>query len=289
MSGWRFVLSARWFGYFLLVAVFGFACYLLGNWQFARLQEARDTINTIRENYGQSPVPLASLVTDLKHFDSSLEWRPVELTGSYLSTDQLLVRTRPLNDDVGFEVLVPLRLKNGQVFIIDRGWIPSGQTSDLPDFVPAPPIGEVTVVARLKPSEPQIPGRSAPKGQLASIELPKVAELISAPTFTAAYGQLVSETPPVSPMPQALPEPEQSEGAHLSYAIQWIAFAVLAIIGLVWAIRQEHRIRNSEDPRIIAMEKRRQARKASRGPTDSEIEDSLIEQAQDHASSINSA
>ena len=32
------------------------------------------------------------------------------------------------------------------------------------------------------------------------------------------------------------------EGPHLSYAIQWIVFAVLAFFGLVWAYRREKRI-----------------------------------------------
>lgn len=290
MKGWKFVFSARWAGYFALVVVFGFACYLLGNWQFARLAETREAIARVDANYDAAPVPLNQLLPGMEAFDSKDEWRSVEVSGHYLSDQQVLVRTRPLNGDVGFEVLVPLQLENGSVLAVDRGWVASGESSDSPDFVPAPPSGQVTVVARLKPGEPEIPGRSAPKGQLATIQLDKFASLIGLPTYTGAYGLMASETPAAAQDLAALPRPEDDEGPHLSYALQWIAFAILAVIGLVWAIRQEHRVRNSDDPRVRELEARRKARKLAKGPSDAEIEDAQIERAAAavQASSINS-
>ena len=38
---------------------------------------------------------------------------------------------------------------------------------------------------------------------------------------------------------KALPKPQLDEGNHLSYALQWILFAIMAAAALVWAIRKE--------------------------------------------------
>ena len=43
------------------------------------------------------------------------------LTGRYLLDEQVLVRNRPLNGQPGFEVLNPLLLDDGTVFVVDRG------------------------------------------------------------------------------------------------------------------------------------------------------------------------
>jgi cytochrome oxidase assembly protein ShyY1 len=254
----------RWGGYLALVIVFAIACGFLSWWQWSRRAEAVAEIDRIEANYDAAPVPLESLVLERDAADEGAEWHPVELHGEYLVDDQLLVRNRPRDSDAGFEVLVPLRLADGSVFVVDRGWVPSGTTPEAPDSVPAAPEGEVTVVVRLKPGEPEIPGRGAPEGQLATIRLPDVAELLDAPTYTGMYGLLVSEDPVAAERPLAAVRPVEDEGPHLSYALQWIAFAILAFVGLVWAVRRERKIAAGE---IIVVRKER----------DAEIEDELLD------------
>ena len=254
----------RWGGYLALVIVFAVACGLLSWWQWSRRAEAVAEIDKIEANYDAPPALLDTLVPELADADDSVEWRPVELTGEYLVDEQVLVRNRPRNSDAGFEVLVPLRLADGTVFVVDRGWVPAGENLEAPDAVPSAPEGEVTVVVRLKPGEPEIPGRSAPEGQLATIKLQDVADLVGEPTYTGMYGLLVSEDPVPAESPLAAVRPVDDEGPHLSYALQWIAFGILAFIGLVWAVRRE---------RVIAaggvIPKRRER--------DAEVEDALLD------------
>ncbi len=256
----------RWGGYLALVIVFAIACGFLSWWQWSRRAEAVAEIGRIEANYDADPVPLASLVPDLAAADESVEWHPVVLTGEYLVDEQLLVRNRPRESDAGFEVLVPLRLADGSVFVVDRGWVPAGSTPEAPDAVPAAPEGEVTVVVRLKPGEPEIPGRGAPDGQLATVRLPDVARLVGAPTYTGMYGLLVSEDPVAADRPLAAIRPVEDEGPHLSYALQWIAFGILAFVGLAWAVRRERRIAAGE---VILARKER----------DAEVEDALLDSA----------
>ncbi|MEO5920896.1 MAG: SURF1 family cytochrome oxidase biogenesis protein, partial [Pseudolysinimonas sp.] len=232
----------RWGGYLALVVVFAIACGLLSWWQWARRAEAVAEIDRVAVNYDADPRPVGDVLGTVDAWAEADEWLPVEMTGRYLADEQLLVRNRPYNGASGFEVLVPFELEDGRVFVVDRGWVPVGSSVEAPDEVPAPPGGDVTVVARLKPGEPTLPGRSAPEGQLATIHLQSVAELVGSGTYVGAYGLLATEDPAPASRPEPAIKPEADEGPHLSYALQWIAFGVLAFVALVWAFRRERRI-----------------------------------------------
>ncbi len=259
------------------VVLFAVACVLLSQWQLARRAEVVNANHKVEANYDAPAVPIGTLLPTLDSFHQSDEWRPVQMKGTYVREEQLLVRTRPLGGSPGFEVLVPLKLSDGAVFIVDRGWVPVGTRQDAPDSVPAAPAGPVTVTVRLRPGEPRIPGRSAPEGQIATIELDDIQKILERPTYTGAYGLMVVEDPPASERPQALPKPSVDEGPHLSYAFQWIVFGLLAFVALAWAIRQEYRALNANDPaerqRALARERRRMARE----PSDADVEDAIID------------
>lgn len=277
MSRWRFALTARWAGYLSLVVVFAIVSCSLGIWQFERRAEAHAEVLRIEGNYDAPPSPLVDLLPRLDSFRQSQKWSQVAVTGTYLTGDELLVRTRPLSGNPGFEVLTPLLLKNGDVFVIDRGWVPVGSAQDAPDHVPAAPSGEVTVIARLKAGEPALAGRTAPRGQIATIELHRIAALLDRPTYTGAYGIVADENPAPAERPIALPKPPLDEGPHLSYAFQWFVFALLAFVGLGWALRQEYRLVNSEDPAERERARERQRRKDAKLPSDAEVEDSILD------------
>jgi cytochrome oxidase assembly protein ShyY1 len=278
MIGWRFALSRRWAGYLALAIAFAIICSLLGLWQLSRRAEAVAEITRVQNNFDATPVSLDSAVPQLTSFRESDKWLPVVIDGSYLPDEQLLVRNRPLEGNPGFEVLTPLLLSNGTVFVVDRGWLPAGTTQDLPDHVPAAPTGPVRVVARLTPGEPTLDNHSAPEGQIATVYLPDVQKLVGKPTYTGAYGLLASEDPAPAERPIAEAKPAPDEGPHLSYTVQWFAFALLGFAALGYALRQEYRLLNSEDPDERARADLRQERSASR-KSDGEIEDELIDSA----------
>ncbi len=288
MKGWAFIRSRRWIGYLAFVVVFAIACVLLAQWQFARRTEAVDASQKIVINYDSNPTPLDSALPQLDSFTEAQEWKPVVLEGSYLADEQLLVRTRAFQGNPGFEVLVPFKLNDGHVFIVDRGWVPIGTEQDTPDSVPAAPTGPVTVVARLKPGEQRVPGRSAPEGQVATIELGDIQNILDRPTFTGAYGLMVSEDPQPTDRPQALTKPAIDEGPHLSYAFQWIVFGLLAFVALAWAVRQEYRVINANDPLERKRATERERRRRARAPSDADIEDAIIDDmtAHQHSDSV---
>jgi cytochrome oxidase assembly protein ShyY1 len=263
----------RWGGYLALVVVFAIACGLLSWWQWARRADAVAEIQRVEVNYHATPKPLGDVLAGVDDWTIDDEWVPVELHGRYLTDDQLLVRNRPYNGASGFEVLVPFLLDDGRIFVVDRGWVAVGSSVEAPDAVPAPPSGDVIVVARLKAGEPDLPGRTAPPGQLATIHLPSVAAITGAETYTGAYGLLASEAPvPADAAPAPALEPEADEGPHLSYALQWIAFGILAFVGLFWAFRRERRIS------ALPQAEQAAARAPKRRSDDSDYEDAILDQ-----------
>lgn len=277
MSNWRFVISKRWFGYLAVAVVFAVVCVLLSNWQVSRLEEKKLENSRVLDNYENDPIPLDNVLPSTDAWDDDLEWTPVTVTGSYLVEDQVLVRNRPRNGQPGFEVLTPLQVSDGSVFIVDRGWLPTGNAQDLPDVVPAPPTGEVTVTARLKPGEPALQGRSAAEGQIATVELSQFDDRLDTPVYTGAYGLMASETPaPVDARPLPALKPELDEGSHLSYALQWIVFGLLGFAFLGYAIREEYRHLNADDPAEQARAAERERKRVAKR-SDADVEDDILD------------
>ncbi|WP_312676100.1 SURF1 family protein [Microbacterium sp.] len=243
--------ALRWTGYVAVAIAFAIACAFLSNWQFTRNAERERQLGLIAANYDATPVALRELIPAGGEFDPADQWHPVTLVGEYLTDDTLLARNRAHGGTSAFEVLVPFRTLDGDVFLVDRGWVPPGDDQPEPDAIPAAPTGQVTVVARLKPGEP-LPnsGRSAPEGQVPTINLPLVAETTGQDTMvTSAYGLMVSEDPTPTTAPNPLESPSDDPGPHLSYAIQWILFAVMGFVFIWYMIRTEirHRREDAED------------------------------------------
>jgi len=279
VSNWSFAFTRRWAGYLALSVVFAIVCVGLCLWQLDRRDTALEELSRIDNNYSAEPVPLGEALPELDSFEADQKWTPVTMTGTYLPDEELLVRNRPYNSGPGFEVLTPLLLADGTVFVVDRGGLPTGRAQDAPDVVPAAPTGEVTVTARLKAGEPTLPGRSAPEGQIATVQLDDIADMLEQPSYTGAYGLMISEDPAPADRPLAAAKPARDEGPHLSYAFQWLVFALFGFFGLGYALRQEYRRVNEDDPDEMVRAQTRRVKDERRIRTDAEVEDALLDDA----------
>ena len=241
----------RWTAYAAVAIVFAIACGFLSNWQFSRNAERSAQLAFVEANYDADPVALDELIPAGSELAADDQWHPVALVGEYLAEEQLLVRNRAHGGTAAFEVLVPFRLRDGRVLVVDRGWLPPGEEQRMPDTIPAAPEGEVTVIARVRPGE-QLPssGRSADAGQVPTINLPLIADVLTPSTAAAlelsAYGIMASEDPAPSARPNVLDSPSEDPGPHLSYAIQWILFAIMGFVFIAYVIRTELRHRRED-------------------------------------------
>lgn len=252
MRKYKFLVTPTWLGWFALCCVAAVLCLYLAHWQMSRNDHLVAENAKISKNYDAPAYDSARGIPLFQDYDDSQTWHPVELRGTYVPEETVLIRNRPHDGRVGYDVLVPFRTVEGPVIAIDRGWIPTDDSANgMPSAVPPPPSGTVTVTARLRPTEGTV-DRGAPEGQAASIDLPAFAEHWGGALATGGYGELIAEDPPASVTPQAGERPAIEYGPHLSYSLQWYAFAVLVFVAYGYSARQH--VKNLEWDRAYAAE-----------------------------------
>lgn len=243
-----FWLTPRWVVGHVLVIVLVAAFVNFGFWQLRRLDERRSA-NAVIESRTSVPVqPLAEVVdpdTALAEVDG-LPYRRVVASGTYDADASVLVRSRSLNGRPGFHVLTPLVTDDGSALVVNRGFAPF--TTQPAEVLAAtrPPAGEVEVAGLLLATqERQGIGPTDPAegvlGEIARVDLARLQQQYGADLYPV-YLQLQSQSPPPATLPTVLPEPELTEGSHLSYAGQWFLFAAVGAIG--WPILLRHTSRN---------------------------------------------
>ena len=213
-----------------LAAVVGMIA--LSFWQWGRLAERKDFNDDVRS---RSDAPLVDLSTlDLSE-PSELEWRAVVATGTYLADEQILVVNRSQDGRAGTNVVTPLKLGDGRIVAVTRGFIGLDQTA-----APAP-TGEVTVAGILRASEKRRAGQpTEPDGVVAELfrlDLDRLAEQIDGELVPVSLAMNTS-SPTDDPILRPISPPALSEGSHLSYAIQWLIFAACVVIGWTLAVRR---------------------------------------------------
>jgi cytochrome oxidase assembly protein ShyY1 len=271
-------------GLVLLGVVMAVACVFLGRWQWHRHVDRDAAIQIVEQNYSADPVPLAELLPEPGAvLDPDDVWRQATVTGTYDAAATVLLRNRPVDSQPGFHVLVPLRLADGAVLVVDRGWVAWDDDASGEVTVPAPPAGQVDVTVHLRPDEPASE-RGAPDAQVQAINVEQVLAAGGAtgvPSF-GGYGAALDEDPAAPMELGTLPEPSTDPGSHLSYAFQWWTFALGSVAALTWLARRElvEAVPGQDDeadPAVPRSPAPARAQRTRRRPSDEETEDALID------------
>lgn len=189
-------------------------CVRLGIWQLDRLAErnARNVMQAAR-------LALPALEVRAGISRDSANMRRVIARGRYEYDAERTWPGRSFEGTPGVALLTPLRLADGSAVLVDRGWAPSPDAFHV-DHAAFRELDTASVqgVARLLPR-----GRGDVDSLGAGL-LPFVIEL---------------ENPePVRGLPRRWPAPSFGSGPHLSYAIQWFSFALIALVGTALMIRK---------------------------------------------------
>jgi len=252
---YRFLLTPRWLGLALLMALLAAGMVALGFWQLNRY-EHRSAINERIDAAGSvAPAPLAEALSPPGGDRigpapaEEVVWSRVTASGRYDPAHEILVRGRSLNGQVGFAIVTPLVLADGTAVLVDRGWLPApgGSALDVPDIPPAP-TGEVTVVGRVHAPESRAGGAAELAGRL-SVRRVSPADLAAElpyPLF-GAYLTLEEQTPPNDPAFTAIGPSHERSWMNAGYVVQWWAFAVLTLVGYVVLAVKHARARENED------------------------------------------
>jgi surfeit locus 1 family protein len=218
---------------FIVVAL---VCARLGVWQLSRLHERRATNKIALAARSAPMVVLAGIVRD-----SNLANRRVRAKGQYDHRYDLVMRGRQYGGVPGVEIVTPLVLDDQKktAVLVSRGFVPSPDafTVDL-NTVREPDIDWVEGIALPIDSMGGAPVRRGP--QITWARLNRQALETELPyDFYPFYIQQTPEGA-ASGFPRRLQPPSIDDGPHLSYTIQWFAFAVMAVIFAGIMARQKH-------------------------------------------------
>ena len=225
------LIKPRWIALTLFLLILIYLFIRLSNWQFDRYDQRvlRNESTNVALSLAPKKIDSVSQMSDLK------QWEKIELTGSYLSDQSKLVRKQYLENNLGFWVITPFKLQNGENILVNRGWIPIGSSASSNQSIPLAPVGTVNIEGYLQPfNESIIQPKDLPLNQVNTIDY-KYFESAIGNNF---YVQLAKSSP-MDNQVAIIPLPELSNGPHFSYAIQWILFALLLPIGWYVLLKNE--------------------------------------------------
>ena len=210
-------------GFFSLIAV---VCLLLGFWQVDRLKQRRtDNVAALKAR-SAPPVPLREGTA----MSRTLDGREVWAVGHYDHPNDVVLRGKAYRGSPGVEIVSPLVLEGGKTAVlVNRGFVPSPdamtvQTDSVREF------GRVRVKGTALP----VPsGSGAPLERNGGttwtrLDLEALSERVPYRLAPVYIRQAPDSSLPVFPL--RLEPPAIDDGPHLNYAIQWFAFAAMAMV-----------------------------------------------------------
>ncbi|MFY0405557.1 SURF1 family protein [Solicola sp. PLA-1-18] len=230
---YRFMLSARWLGFAVFVALFAGLTIRLGFWQMDRYHQRGEENRVVAANLDSAPVGIDAIDGDGRTPTSEDEWKRVEVRGTYDVDKQVTVKYQTRDAGPGVDVVTPLVLESGRAVLVDRGWTASQNSGQSITEVPAPPTGPVTVVGWWREDSGAKDSAVVPsRGQVRAVS----SEGIGTTTdYDLHRGFLDLRTQDPAPSRDdalvAEPRPSLGIGPSLFYAWQWWFFAAMAITG----------------------------------------------------------
>lgn len=188
------------------------ACVVAGIWQLDRLAQRRARNATLAARLALPPFELRAGTSA-----DSARQRRVVARGVYDFTAERTWPGRSFEGTPGVALITPLRLPDGTAVLVDRGWVPSPDAFRVDHAAYREPDSAVIQGIAFVP--PRGRGDVDPSGFL---------------PFVIQLG-----TPePIRGLPRRWPAPAFDNGPHLSYAIQWFSFALIALVGTAVLIRR---------------------------------------------------
>ena len=232
---------AHW-AFAALTVLVGAVCILLGLWQLDRLEERRQRNRAIQTQLDQPIVDLSAGLDPAQE----LTYRRLRARGTFDAAHEIMLSNRSYSGQAGVHVITPLKINGADsAILVDRGWIPASQAGagERLAFRLEGTL-EVTGIGRPSQSEPSIAlladptagPDSAPLLQWRFLHLPSIQQQVPYELLPVVLE--ATETIGEQTLPKPQTEVDLSEGSHLSYAIQWFAFAAISFLGgAAWLLR----------------------------------------------------
>jgi surfeit locus 1 family protein len=253
----RLMFSRRWWWSTLIVLVGIGLAIRLGIWQLDRNAQRQAFISHVQTVRAMPVLDLNQrlLPTDL----DSMEYRQVTATGEYDFEHQVAlrnqVRPRMSGTDPGIALITPLILSDGQVVLVERGWIPINYDTpalwrqfDEPGTINLEGIirlsmekgefGSALLDPTLSPGETHLDFWN-------NVNLIRLQDQFPYPVLSVYIQQAPGTNLEALPY-RLMEQPDLDPGAHIGFALQWFFYAGLLLIGYpVWLKKQK--IKNLPD------------------------------------------
>lgn len=229
----------------LLVAIALIALVSLGQWQVRRLAWKNALVAAVSERPKQPPITIKS-ARDWRTIDPETDvYRRVALKGRFEDVHTaraftVLSRPRGRFGGPGVWILTPLRLSDGSVVYVNRGFVPQSRGEERFN-APRQPVAIEGLVRALEPGNRFTPD-AVGEARLAYRRDPELFALMTGLVGPVApfFVDLPAEATPPSGLPQAGETRMQFPNSHLQYAMTWygLAVALVAVYGVfMWKRR----------------------------------------------------
>ncbi|MGS2809836.1 SURF1 family cytochrome oxidase biogenesis protein [Nocardia sp. MW-W600-9] len=247
-----FLLRPSWLILAVIVVAFAYLCFtVLAPWQLGKNTSTEHRNQLIADSVQADPVTVNSVLDGDP--SAHTEWRKVTASGTYVPDSTVLVRLRHLDGAPGYAVLDAFRLDDGRTLLVDRGLV-AAVDGTRPPAIAAPPTGPQRLEARVRASEGVVANKppSTQDGyrQVYTVDTTQESAVLGTPltpiptgTDKGGYLQLAEGQPGAftpSPLPQL------DAGPYLSYGLQWLAFGIMAPLGLGYFVVAELRARRRD-------------------------------------------
>lgn len=217
-------------------------CVRLGFWQLSRLHERRARNALVISRLDSAEVDVRALPRDT----ALARFRRVRVTGTLDYDHQLIYAARTHAGSPGVNLLTPVHIRGqDSAVIVNRGWIysPDGATVDTAKWHER----DSTIVGYAE-EFPSLPGTAyaSRPNVIARLGYAAVAKALPYPV-SHTYVVMLGDSVMAADRMARLTIPPLDEGPHFSYAIQWFGFAVVALVGVGFVVRQSRGPRAGHD------------------------------------------
>lgn len=208
--------------------IIGIACIRLGFWQLSRLEERRAYNAHLAARRFTDPVGLKSLPADT----AEARFRRLRVTGRYDYGKEVVWAFRTRRGSPGVNILTPMRVgATDTLLLVNRGWVysPDGSRVDLRRWRE----GDTATIDGYVQSFPHTIAPTPMKTALTyrALDRAKIERALGVPVFP--YYMVLTTAPGADSarIPPRIDAISLDEGSHKSYAMQWFAFAAIALAG----------------------------------------------------------
>jgi surfeit locus 1 family protein len=199
----------------------------LGYWQLGRAEFKRGLRATEQAQAVEPP-----LVIEAAPHDEALRYRLARASGHYDTAHQILLDNQVYQGQAGYQVYTPLRLANGDVLLIARGWLPLGADRSRLPGLPTP-SGAQTPEGRLD----RPPAAGIRLGDVPETGWPRVVQRLDPVAIGRELGlrtaPLVLKLDPAAAggfVRDWRRPPQMGPEKHLGYAVQWFGLAAALVL-----------------------------------------------------------